>query len=593
MTIKKLLKINACNFSANYNRRKNGPSRLDYLSSTIEYDKECSACDIINLISHISFIPNSNGVSVPAQYYIHTEHKKYTDYACSLIDNHAHHIDTISMKKLIDDRIVCYSGIYKVRILKSIMKNINNISEESIVYLRKYGFTHNYDVNEYTGSMHFYHYCCYDINAIVTYLHKAKSQYGSVMTNKGFLNMYETLRNNNRLLNNTSFVDNVHTIVRAIPHNITFDIELFEIFHLNHDIKHKIDDIFDLYDIVLDREFFLDKRNEYSYKLIRTLLNSKYCEYNITDDVFVWIKDNEYKMHILNRMHKMDIKLMMHLFALGYFTYDSFVEYNNLWNNDKHKHRMILEISNSEYFIKSFLTSCTMSVKEYWKFCRYFIKNKYVINYDTFDSITTINYIELFNDYTKIHSMHRHLKPFYKYYSRQFTHTPESSLISMIDSLSTMDRTITLTKYVKYRINDRPLFNITHTDILTNNITLTYELVELLLMTKPHVLIKLFHITTKYNYCFEYITNDNTTMLVPQYRNWFYKFIIKPYEMDKNITICMFDSDPYVFNGTRDMYLDGKLIDDAEDKYKKIVEDYQNSVMGAGKNMLDLIQSID
>jgi hypothetical protein len=572
-------------FSNRYSYRK--VSVDDYLGNCIRARQQYSKYNVHKIIETLNKIEN--------HYSIKRESKKYKNYVTAMLDCCYEHIDHKHLKMLLGSFINNYDRTYLIAIMNSAMMYANNCDDKCRSHLKQIGLIENDDINQYLKSAHFGIKHCKSMDNIILYITQSCDKTDSHITKKGFLNLYDCLLTYEKRYTRQHVCNMIHKIIERVPNNIVFDEELFSRIKFHTDGKKCIvsDDILDMYNMNLNRDFYMNNKYCLPNKTLIRLMQYHDSEYDINEDLYYWTylpagATSPFLEYIFVK-NKDNIDVIMHLISMGFITFNTFIAYIKYVENNDEKHTKVLDIANSTRFIESVLTMKRQPVDMYMSYYRYFLKNKYNITDDTYTCILDTKIWNRIN--TTVYKSDKFinsniLRKFVVYSTHDNVSVPNNMILTAVDSLSEIDRNIVLYDMVQSVSSRSSTIQLMTHQFLKNNIQLTEEFVHMLLCVKPIVLIELFHITSKYNYCFEYITYESILQCVHVISNYMFYHVIKPYNKDKNYSLCMFDTEKYIFDGKDNNYLTFDIIKESKKTYDLITNHVDSNRRTALHNYL-------
>lgn len=543
MTIKAILRQNSI---YRFCRRYYGgvTAQESYISNAIKAKQMYCFADVQRIIR----LFNDNGY-----YSIKKEYTKYSKYLEAILTCCGEHIDLESLKKLFDYTDSTYYDY--ALILKGVdnyLKIEKHHSNPKIMnFLKSKGLLISDDINAYVGSRRFnYETCSFKntmFNDIVQTIIDVCSKNNSTFTEKGLINLYKILPNICSYQAESKYIDMhrsvfIHYIVKYVPNNIKFNKTIF--IKLFGTVKYFNDapwnnhiGILDVYDFDFDRDAFIDLSTKVCHEILIWILdNSHKVYYDIEEDLVYWINKPIFLSFVCKKMYYENVDIMMFLFTYGYLSMNTFKEYivrHEELNNDNYK--KIMEYFNDDSFIETVLSCSSWNKLGYLEFCKYMLKHKIEFSQKHITYALTCERKKVLSEYILNSSI------------LTFNHSYNSLghyRIYMLNSLSIRDRNIIMKLYNFETTNCIVKFN----DIISYDITITCELIDYMLLTRPDEIVRLLHSSNKYNYCFEYITYDNVIFANYNYSKYFIEAIIKPYNNGTLTGLCMIDIEQYSYN---------------------------------------------
>ena len=367
---------------------------------------------------------------------------------------------------------------------------------------------------------------------------------------------------------------NLHTVLVALGapiSNETLDVFLVDSNHgllcgsLEKSIQ-DIDRVFEFYDNPkIDRSYIKRCMSQHDFGTMKIILGSRFCSYDLLEDLYYWLeRENSPGQYLISRVKATgDTDLMAHVIMLGYVDEAEACQFLS-------QHPEYL--NDNEYAMKH------ISFNGSQKVIQMYIDNKFIADLDTVEYIRSNEYLK--NLHTNLLSctepaqdklsqliyedsvgaeVDRMKRPYHGYYSHY--DRSNNDVYKVLESLSDRDGRIFshLISTKEYALTN--IQNILFYDVVITKKYLKY----LLMMGYEDIVIKLMHISRKYDYLIDMI-DEEMVLACHNYlpRMWFHKYIVTARKVGTILhSFCLYDG----YGRDDELSSDEELID-ASDSYR-------------------------
>lgn len=425
-----------------------------------------------------------------------------------------------------------------------------------------------------------------------TYLSKIVKKFDLKLDNQIWIHMMDIIGSISPWV-----IINLHRVLMALGAPLSRDF-LEELFN-NHTVAYtnldsaieQMDEVFSMYpDFRIDRAHIMKTMKCNDLKGNKLLLGSRFCSYDLMDDMYYWLDTGSsfVKSYLIQRITDLnDLDLMAHIVSLGYVDFGiarTFLNGN-------------VEYVNSEAFTKRLLA---FGVTD--DFVKMYVDNKCIVGIDTLEYMLSKESIESLYKYATSYTdkgveymtrlMHEErysiddkvvVRPSNSYNSNHDL----DDIYRVLKSMSERDRRI----YSHLTYNDANAL-VRHSNILRYDTVITCEYLKYILtMGCENTIIKLLHITHKYDYLIAMIDSD-MVLTCHNYlaRLWMHNNIIIPRQSGDDVqSFCAYDGCSFIFSVDRNEKCDSDLGYDVIDRTNEAKQMYVERMREVQEIALDRI----